>query len=55
MTIVDREMKIAELMDGMQDIIDRAEAQERDLSMLELAEYDVMAVRLADLRDGEGE
>jgi hypothetical protein len=48
-------MRMAEVMDEMQEILGLADAEGRDLSAEEAAQYDRLAYQLADLRDGEGE
>ncbi len=55
MTSFDRLMRIEELMDEQDEIVGLADAEGRDLTAEESARIDTLAVRIADLRDGEGE
>jgi hypothetical protein len=55
MASVDRAMRIVEVMDEMEEILGLADAEGRDLTAEEAAQYDRLACQVADLRDGEGE
>ncbi len=55
MASVDRAMRIAEVMDEMEEILGLADAEGRDLTVEEAGRFNRLACQLADLRDGEGE